>query len=159
MQKRIDLYTRVMNIFFWSLSIIVSILIVLPYMRDIYTWKTKPHTHSWLPWTILTGIACIIQIKNGEDLWWAGAMGASAIICGYIFILFPTLWGKTYYHFWYNLTYKFMFSHCRMAFYRRWFTSDHPHMSDRCICFLPYMEKIVEKTRRRKYEHVLSLEY
>lgn len=76
-----------MKIFFWSMSILITLYISLSYIPAILKWKIKPHAFSWLPWTILTGVAFIVQIKNGEDIWWFGTLAASALVCAIIFLL------------------------------------------------------------------------
>lgn len=45
---------------------IVTIWSVVPYVRDILKGTTKPNIVSWLTWTILTGIATIAEIADGE---------------------------------------------------------------------------------------------
>jgi hypothetical protein len=40
----------------------------LPYIRDIIRGKTKPHTITWLIWTILVGSAFWIQVIGGGGL-------------------------------------------------------------------------------------------
>lgn len=76
-----------MKIFFWVVSILISIYISYAYIPEILKWRIKPHAFSWLPWTILTGVAFVIQIQNGEDIWWFGTLAASAIVCAVIFLL------------------------------------------------------------------------
>jgi hypothetical protein len=47
------------------IAIALTVLAYIPYIRDTYTGKTKPHTFSWLIWTIGTGIIFAIQSGNG----------------------------------------------------------------------------------------------
>lgn len=83
-----------MNILFWGISILITLYTGWRYIPEILKWKIKPHAFSWLPWTILTGVAFIIQSKNGEDIWWFGALAASALVCAIIFLLSLKYWEK-----------------------------------------------------------------
>jgi len=58
----------------------------IPYFRDIFRRKTRPHVFSWFVWGLLTGIAFFAQIAKGGG---AGAWvtGFSAIICSFIAVL------------------------------------------------------------------------
>ncbi len=76
-----------MQIFFWALSILITLYTGYKYIPEVLQWKIKPHAFSWLPWMILVGIAFIIQIKNHENIWWFGALAASTLVCAIIFIL------------------------------------------------------------------------
>jgi hypothetical protein len=83
-----------MNIFFWVISILITLYTGWRYIPEILKWKIKPHAFSWLPWTILAGIAFVIQIQNGEDIWWFGALAWSTLVCGIIFLLSLKYWEK-----------------------------------------------------------------
>ncbi len=52
----------------------------VPYFRDIFKGKTKPHVFSWFVWGLLTAIAFFAQIAKGGG---AGAWvtGVTAIAC------------------------------------------------------------------------------
>lgn len=58
----------------------------IPYFRNIFARKTKPHAFSWLIWSLLTGIAFVAQLSNGGG---AGSWvsGFTAIVCFVIFLL------------------------------------------------------------------------
>jgi hypothetical protein len=58
----------------------------IPYFRDIFRNKTKPHAFSWLVWAVLTGIAFAAQVVGGGG---AGAWvtGFSAFVCFTVFLL------------------------------------------------------------------------
>jgi hypothetical protein len=60
----------------------VSIGAFLPYFRDIFLKKTKPHAYTWLIWTITqgTGAAGLLYGKGG----W----GVIALIIGTVFVFF-----------------------------------------------------------------------
>ncbi|HTL39425.1 MAG TPA: hypothetical protein VL306_01295 [Methylomirabilota bacterium] len=44
---------------------IVGLFGYIPYIRDIYRGKTKPHIFSWFIWGTLEGIAFIAQLAKG----------------------------------------------------------------------------------------------
>ena len=56
------------------LSGVLSIVCVLPYIRDIFLGKTKPERASWLIWSVLGAIAFFSQLAKGatDSLWLAG---------------------------------------------------------------------------------------
>ena len=76
-----------MHLFFWIISIAITLYTGWVYVPAILKWKIKPHAFSWLPWTILTSIAFVVQIKNGENIWGFGPLAASALVCAVIFLL------------------------------------------------------------------------
>lgn len=48
-------------------AIAIGFIWYYPYFRDIYKWKTKPHTFSWFIWWIITWIGFMIQVF---EKWW-----------------------------------------------------------------------------------------
>ena len=68
------------------ISVIVALLGYIPYFRDIFRGKTKPHAYSWLVWSSLTWIAFTGQIlnKGGAGAW---VTGFTALVCLTIFFL------------------------------------------------------------------------
>ena len=69
-----------------SIAIIVALVGYVPYFRDIFIGRTKPHVYSWLIWSILMGIGFFGQIlnKGGTGAW---VTGISALISVFIFLL------------------------------------------------------------------------
>lgn len=63
----------------------IAFVSYIPYFRDIFSGKTKPHAFSWFVWGILTAIAFVGQMVGGGG---AGAWvtGFTAIVCFSIFI-------------------------------------------------------------------------
>lgn len=59
-----------LNIFGY-ISAILSILMIAPYIRDIFLKKTKPERASWFIWTVLGFIAFFSQFAKGasSSLW------------------------------------------------------------------------------------------
>src|SRR6185312_14871726 len=70
---------------FGIIAIAISLIAYIPYFRDIFANKTKPHALSWLIWSILTGIAFFGQVVGGAG---AGAWvnGFSTVMCFVVFI-------------------------------------------------------------------------
>ncbi len=56
---------------FGYLSAVLSIVMVIPYIIDIYKKETKPERASWLIWTVLGIIAFASQLAKGatDSLW------------------------------------------------------------------------------------------
>ena len=67
-------------------AVIIGIISYFPYIRDIFANKTKPHSFSWLIWSILTGIGFTGQITDnaGAGSW---VTGMTSIACFIIFII------------------------------------------------------------------------
>lgn len=67
------------------MATLLALYSYIPYFRDIFAGKTKPHAFSWLVWFLLTAIAFIAQIKdNGQAGAWV--TGFTAIVALMIFI-------------------------------------------------------------------------
>ena len=52
----------------------IALASYVPYFRDIFAQKTKPHAFTWLIWGVLTGIAFVGQIAGhaGPGAWVTG---------------------------------------------------------------------------------------
>jgi hypothetical protein len=48
-----------------SLAIVIGLIGFIPYYRDIFAGKTKPHAFSWLVWSVMVGIAFAGQVVEG----------------------------------------------------------------------------------------------
>jgi hypothetical protein len=74
------------KVFLGYLSIVIAVVSYVPYFRDIFRGKTKPHAFSWFIWGLLTVIAFVAQIveKGGAGSW---VTGVTSIICFTIFVL------------------------------------------------------------------------
>jgi hypothetical protein len=66
-----------------AVAAVIGIISYAPYLRDIFLLKTKPHFFSWFIWSILTGVAFIIQVitQGGPGAW---VTGFTALICLFI---------------------------------------------------------------------------
>ncbi|HAO64805.1 TPA: hypothetical protein DCQ44_02365, partial [Candidatus Taylorbacteria bacterium] len=72
---------------FWAVtSAAFTVIIFIPYFRDIFLKKTQPHAYSWLIWTILqaVGAAAIFKGGAGSGSW---ALVAGATMCLSVFVL------------------------------------------------------------------------
>lgn len=69
------------KIIFSILGILAFIVAYIPYLRDIFLGKTKPHLYSWLIWAITQGTAVFAILKGN------GSFGAYGLAVGEIFIL------------------------------------------------------------------------
>lgn len=67
---------------FGYISAVLSILMVVPYIRDIFLLKTKPERASWLIWTVLGFIAFFSQLAKGatDSLWLTGGQTLAVLI-------------------------------------------------------------------------------
>lgn len=67
---------------FGYISAILSILMIVPYVRDIFRKQTKPERASWLIWTALTSIAFFTQLAKGatDSLWLSGGQTLAVFI-------------------------------------------------------------------------------
>jgi len=77
-----------MKIFFGILSAIIGTLAFIPYIRDTFLLKTKPHVYTWLIFTITQGTAVIGLLYGKGD--WGGLnliMGTLLIFSVFIFSL------------------------------------------------------------------------
>ncbi|HWY98863.1 MAG TPA: hypothetical protein VNY36_07255, partial [Bacteroidia bacterium] len=52
----------------------------IPYIKDIYKKKTKPHIYTWLIWTILQVTGVIAMLKNGAGIG-VLALGTGSVLC------------------------------------------------------------------------------
>lgn len=71
---------------FGYLSALLSIVMILPYIRDIFHLETKPERGSWFIWTTLGIIAFFSQLAKGatDSLWLTAGQTFSVLI---IFLL------------------------------------------------------------------------
>lgn len=67
---------------FGYISAILSILMVVPYIRDIFLLKTKPERASWFIWTVLGFIAFFSQLAKGatNSLWLTGGQTLAVLM-------------------------------------------------------------------------------
>ena len=71
---------------FGYFSALLSIIMIAPYIRDIFRLETKPERGSWFIWTVLGFIAFFSQLAKGatDSLWLTAGQTAAVFI---IFLL------------------------------------------------------------------------
>lgn len=69
-----------------ALAIVIAVISYIPYFKDIFAGKTKPHAFTWLVWAVLNGIAFAGQVhdKGGAGAW---AVGFTTLATFSIFLL------------------------------------------------------------------------
>ncbi len=67
------------NLFLIVLATLIALYSYIPYFRDIFAGKTKPHAFSWFIWGLLTSIAFVAQIVDKA--------GIGALITGFTALL------------------------------------------------------------------------
>jgi hypothetical protein len=75
-----------MLLIFGYFSAFLSIIMIIPYIRDIFKLETKPERGSWFIWMVLGFIAFFSQLTKGatDSLWLTGGQTAAVLV---IFIL------------------------------------------------------------------------
>jgi branched-subunit amino acid transport protein len=68
------------------LATFISVASYVPYFRNIFLGKVKPHAFSWLVWSLLTAVAFGAQIseRGGAGAW---VTASTALACFAVFIL------------------------------------------------------------------------
>lgn len=74
-----------MKIFLGLLASAIAFYSYVPYFRDLFAGKTKPHSFSWLIWFMLTAIAFVAQVQDGGGPG-AWATGLTAVLAFVIFV-------------------------------------------------------------------------
>ena len=74
------------------LAILVGLISYVPYFRNIFSGKTKPHAFSWFVWSVLTGIAFAAQLvkRGGAGAWVTGFTA----LAGFVIFLLALYKGK-----------------------------------------------------------------
>lgn len=62
------------------ISIVIAVVSYIPYFKDIFRNKTKPHLFSWFIFSITTGIIFALQMQGG-----AGVGGFITLLLTFIF--------------------------------------------------------------------------
>lgn len=64
-----------------AIGIAIGFISYVPYYRNVLLGKTKPHTFSWLVWTIIVGIIAVGQFSDGGGVGaWVTAFTELAIV-------------------------------------------------------------------------------
>lgn len=67
-------------------SVVIGAISYYPYLRDIFSRKTRPHAYTWLIWSLTQGTAALAVWTAGGG-WSAWSMGAGALMVIVIFFL------------------------------------------------------------------------
>ncbi|MDD5437587.1 MAG: hypothetical protein PHC70_00370 [Patescibacteria group bacterium] len=78
--------------FFGYISAVLSILMIIPYVRDILKKKTRPERASWFIWTVLGFIAFASQLAKGatHSLWLTAGQTLAVLVVFILSIKFGT---------------------------------------------------------------------
>jgi hypothetical protein len=57
------------ELLFAIISTIIYIAAIIPYLRDVLSWKTLPHPYSQLVWTIVFFISTFVLLYKKEYIW------------------------------------------------------------------------------------------
>lgn len=67
-----------------ALSVLVVVLVTVPYVRQMRAGKIKPHLFTWVIWTLTTGIAAAARSHEhaGPGAWgqWVGAASCLVVV-------------------------------------------------------------------------------
>lgn len=69
-----------------AIAVIIALVSYIPYFRDIFAGRTKPHAFTWLVWGVLNGIAFATQLADGGGVG-AAAVGLTAVVLFVVFVL------------------------------------------------------------------------
>ncbi len=69
-----------------AIGVIITFIAYIPYFRDIFAGKTKPHAFTWLIWSVLTGIAFFAQLSDGGGVG-SVVLGITALVSFMIFLI------------------------------------------------------------------------
>ncbi len=67
------------------IGVVLLVIGYIPYFRDVFQGKTKPHLYTWLIWFITQGTAAVASFYGG------GKFGTISLIVGTILVFFITL--------------------------------------------------------------------
>lgn len=83
---------KIMLQFFGILSAILTLICIIPYIRDIFNKTTKPERASWFIWTVLGSIAFFSQLAKGatDSLWLTAAQTLEVSIVFFLSLKFGT---------------------------------------------------------------------
>lgn len=71
---------------FAVIGVSLTIIGYIPYFRDIFKGKTRPHAFTWLIWSTLTAIAFFAQLSDDGGIG-SAVLGVTAFISFFIFLL------------------------------------------------------------------------
>src|SRR3989344_9392966 len=73
-----------------TIATIVAVAAFIPYLKDTFSLKTKPHSYTWFIWAITTGTAVV-------GIWYGGGgWGALNLTVGLFFVVAVFLFSLKY---------------------------------------------------------------
>lgn len=78
-----------------TVSGVLTVLCIIPYVIEILRGKTKPRIVSWFTWTLLTGIACAASFSDGQVA--AGVLMACATLATAIVVVLGLKYGDRHF--------------------------------------------------------------
>lgn len=78
------------KLLFTIIATFICVISFIPYLRDIFSSKTKPHAYTWLIWTITQGTAVAGLLYGGSGL------GALSLIVGLVLVFVVFLFSLKY---------------------------------------------------------------
>lgn len=68
-----------------GITIFLSLVGYIPYLRDVFRGKTKPHAFTWIVWTLVTFIVGAAQLAAGSG--WGGVHNlTTGLVCAVIVV-------------------------------------------------------------------------
>lgn len=76
-----------------SITVFLTIIAYIPYIKSIFDGKTKPHSYSWFVWSINTLVVALLQLSHGAG---AGAFMTVTVevMSLFIFVVSLTKYGN-----------------------------------------------------------------
>ena len=70
---------------FAIIAVVIGFVSYIPYFKDIFAGRTKPHMFTWFIWAVLEGTAFFAQLSKGAG---AGAWvtGTTSVLCLSVFV-------------------------------------------------------------------------
>jgi hypothetical protein len=65
---------------------VIGVADTIPYVRDIFRGRTRPHRGTWLIWGVLAIVVCLSQRADGAS-WSLIMAGTQAVVTSLIFVL------------------------------------------------------------------------
>ncbi|MFA6252035.1 MAG: hypothetical protein WCX74_01405 [Candidatus Paceibacterota bacterium] len=78
------------KIIFSVIATFIGVIAFIPYLKDIFSLKTKPHIYTWLIWILTQGTAVVGILYGGGD--W----GALNLIVGLFFLIIVLFFSLRY---------------------------------------------------------------
>lgn len=69
------------------ISTLINILAFMPYLRDVWKRKTKPHEFTWLIWCVTQGITVAALLHGGIGIVGVIPLSIGALLAAFIFLL------------------------------------------------------------------------